>query len=468
MSYVEHVINASGGHAAPAENLTSGKKKAPKGYHYMPDGTLMKDSEHSVRAALEAAGMLVPEEQDLADALLEIAEKYGKFNDDNTGVWAGYESAEENAENAAIGVKCGNCVFWQAPNGCKIIQATTEEGGLCRFAILPDGTVDPDKKPVEDYFSKPPRLIQEELKKKIKEMENNYNEGYVEISDLTPTQETVDASDFKDANKYMEPIVVYRDEEGLKLVDGHHRCASRVEQGNKGLKAKIYQGPIIATAGSKPAPKSEQIKGSDKNPKGSASGGKSVTFSKKVEKSLQEKADSHNEKYGDTASKKTSLKTLKAVYRRGAGAFSTSHRPDQNRNSWAMARVNAFLHLLRTGKPKNAKYVTDNDLLPAAHPKSSKTSASITAAAYDQYLDSVLEVGLREKEEYLNDEHAIFALAEFSGLGYETIPSFRAAWLRGVRDEESGFERAKELAVTLYESKDADLLPNKELLDELF
>jgi hypothetical protein len=28
--------------------------------------------------------MLVPEEQDLADALLEIVEKHGKFNDDNT------------------------------------------------------------------------------------------------------------------------------------------------------------------------------------------------------------------------------------------------------------------------------------------------------------------------------------------------------------------------------------------------
>jgi hypothetical protein len=24
-----------------------GKKKAPKGYHYMPDGKLMKDSAHS-------------------------------------------------------------------------------------------------------------------------------------------------------------------------------------------------------------------------------------------------------------------------------------------------------------------------------------------------------------------------------------------------------------------------------------
>jgi hypothetical protein len=117
--YIETVVNASGGFAAPAEVL----------------------KEEDIRESLKAAGVLVPEEQDLANALLEIVEKHGKFNDDNTGVWAGYTSAKENAENAEIGVKCGNCVFWEAPNGCKVIVAETEENGLCRFAVLPDGTV---------------------------------------------------------------------------------------------------------------------------------------------------------------------------------------------------------------------------------------------------------------------------------------------------------------------------------------
>jgi hypothetical protein len=115
----ENTLEASGGIAAPAENL----------------------KEKDIRASLEAAGMLVPEEQDLADALLDIVDKHGKFNADNTGVWAGYTSAKENAENAQIGVKCGSCIFWEAPNGCKIIVAETEEGGLCRFAVLPDGAV---------------------------------------------------------------------------------------------------------------------------------------------------------------------------------------------------------------------------------------------------------------------------------------------------------------------------------------
>ena len=35
---------------------------------------------------------------------------------------------------------------------------------------------------------------------------------------------------------------------------------------------------------------------------------------------------------------------LKAVYRRGAGAYSTSHAPKMSRDGWAMARVNAFLN----------------------------------------------------------------------------------------------------------------------------
>jgi hypothetical protein len=40
-----------------------------------------------------------------------------------------------------------------------------------------------------------------------------------------------------------------------------------------------------------------------------------------------------------------------------------------------MARVNAFLKLVRSGKPNNSKYVQDNDLLPKMHPRSSTASA---------------------------------------------------------------------------------------------
>lgn len=237
---------------------------------------------------------LVPEERELADALLLIATKYGKFNDDNTGVWAGYTPASENKENAKIGVKCGNCVFFNSPNGCQIIAAEVEDGGLCRFAVLPDGTVN---------------------------------------------------------------------------ASGGAGAPAEVLDMDKIQKPKAIQ----ATAGSKPAPKKDQIKGSDKNKSGSAATGEGIKFTDAIIKSLEKKVEDHNAKAKN--GRKVNLRMLKAVYRRGAGAFSTSHRPDQNRNSWAMARVNAFLKLVKSGKPSNPKYVSDNDLLPRMHPRHSEASS---------------------------------------------------------------------------------------------
>ena len=63
---------------------------------------------------------------------------------------------------------------------------------------------------------------------------------------------------------------------------------------------------------------------------------------------------------------------LEQVYRRGAAAWATGHRPGATREQWAMARVNAYLYLLRNGRPSNPNYTTDNDLLPKGHPRSSK------------------------------------------------------------------------------------------------
>jgi hypothetical protein len=120
-----------------------------------------------------------------------------------------------------------------------------------------------------------------------------------------------------------------------------------------------------------PAPPKDQKKGSDKNKPGSAknpSGG--IELSKEQESALKNKAQEHNSKYSEK-SKRVTLGMLKAVWRRGAGAFSVSHRPGQSRSSWAMARVNAFLYLVKNGRPSNPNYVQDNDLLPSGHPKKS-------------------------------------------------------------------------------------------------
>ena len=108
-----------------------------------------------------------------------------------------------------------------------------------------------------------------------------------------------------------------------------------------------------------PAPKSERRKGSNKNSKDSAGkGGGKISFSKKIVKSLQNKVKEHNEKQG----KKVTLSQLKKVYRRGLGAFSVSHRPGQSRNSWAMARVNMFLKMMRGGQVKESYRAADQDV----------------------------------------------------------------------------------------------------------
>ena len=121
------------------------------------------------------------------------------------------------------------------------------------------------------------------------------------------------------------------------------------------------------SAAQTPAPKSERIRGSVKNPAGTASSKKSgsnIKFSPQVINSLTKKRDEYNEKH----SGKVDLPTLKAVYRRGAGAYSSSHRPTitggvpNSRNAWAMARVNKFL-LKKSGKPVKKAYVQDDDLM---------------------------------------------------------------------------------------------------------
>jgi hypothetical protein len=328
---------------------------------------------------------LVPEEQELADALLLIAQKYGKFNDDNTGIWAGYTPASENAENAKIGVKCGSCVFFNAPNGCSIIASSVEEGGLCRFAVLPDGAVTPNKAEeaaiigqdvnlsVKEFFQMPVYSLPDGLKEYAKKNREDYKYE-IDIDKLIPTQTTVNMSRVEEVMNSDKPIKVWMGEDGEpKIIDGHHRSVAYRFNGSKTIPAKVYEAVgFTATAGSKPAPKKDQIKGSDKNKKGSADTGASVEFTAAITKALENKVEDHNAKAKN--GRKVTLRMLKAVYRRGAGAFSTSHRPDQNRNSWAMARVNAFLKLVRSGKPTNPKYVSDNDLLPRLHPKHSEAS----------------------------------------------------------------------------------------------
>jgi starvation-inducible DNA-binding protein len=484
----------------------------------------LQPTPESIRAALLAAGRLVPEEKDLAEALIEIADKYGKFDEDQTGIWADYHEPEDNPY-AEMGVKCGNCVLFRGGQECAVVAFKVDSEGYCRFAVLPDGTVDPSKAPEgkpykhdheympgefsgeagapvavvadADYGDECPPATRD-IVLNVKNRQNAIdNVGYGPLNPKEPSTEFwQDKADKwsvtpEDAKKSVCGNCIFFDRRSKTLDciesgiaeggSGDESAWDAIDQAELGYctaldfkcaasrtcNAWAVGGPVTdeseravtATAGSKPAPKKDQIKGSKKNKKGSAAGGRKVTFSKKIEDSLKDKVENHN-KSVESASRKVTMSQLKAVYRRGAGAFSTSHRPDQNRNSWAMARVNAFLQLVKSGKPSNSKYVQDNDLLPKGHPKSTiKASAALTAAAF---ADLDLYIELKDESEYENPEEALLAFAEYSGLGYESIPTFRAAWRRGVNAGESPFDRAANLAIELYDSEDADLLPNPE------
>lgn len=117
-----------------------------------------------------------------------------------------------------------------------------------------------------------------------------------------------------------------------------------------------------------PAPKSERIYGSSKNkPKSAASkeSASSIILSDEIIKALQKKADKFNETHPKN---KVRVSTLKAVMRRGMGAYSKSHRPTitggapNSRTAWGYARVNKFLKK-KAGQKVKAAYVQDDDLL---------------------------------------------------------------------------------------------------------
>jgi hypothetical protein len=117
------------------------------------------------------------------------------------------------------------------------------------------------------------------------------------------------------------------------------------------------------SAAQTPSPKSDKIVGSSKNKKGSAStskGASKIVLSDKTTTALKKKLQDFKEKY--PRKDNISLSDLKAVYRRGSGAFSGSHRPGISRAGWSYARTNKFLQKAAGNKVK-AAYVQDDDLL---------------------------------------------------------------------------------------------------------
>lgn len=146
--------------------------------------------------------------------------------------------------------------------------------------------------------------------------------------------------------------------------DGTPNCVP-IKMAEVGPRGGIKESPKAPKSDTKnPDPKGEGTA------KGDASGKRGAKVTAEQEKTLQGKVDDFNKKESNTKNGRAGLGALKSVFQRGLGAFNTSHSPRvQSAEQWAYARVNAFLYLLKNGRPENPKYDTDYDLLPKGHPK---------------------------------------------------------------------------------------------------
>ena len=166
-------------------------------------------------------------------------------------------------------------------------------------------------------------------------------------------------------------------------------------------------GPRGGIKASPKAPKSD-TKNPNPKGKGTAKGDARTTrgaeVDKSTEESLQKKADEFNEKYKDKLGYGANIGALKAVYQRGLGAYNTSRSPEVaargGAKQWAMARVNAYLYLLKNGRPQNKKYTTDYDLLPAKHPKKEEFDSIIEDVIKDYLIADLL--GLDDEDFDIN------------------------------------------------------------------
>lgn len=157
------------------------------------------------------------------------------------------------------------------------------------------------------------------------------------------------------------------------------KAALRWSRGKLKSLGEIDLAEVGEDGGVKSSPKAPNSDTPNKNPKGegtakgSAKGKTGAKVSAADRKTLQKKADEFNDKYRDKLSYSVTVGMLASVFQRGLGAFNTSHSPKvRSAKQWALARVNAYLYLMKNGRPQNPKYTTDYDLLPKKHPKSSK------------------------------------------------------------------------------------------------
>jgi len=98
-------------------------------------------SENKVFKQSDLYDMLTDQEKAFHDSLVEIAKKFGPFDQPSSGIYVGYETPEEN-EDANIGVKCENCTLYMESGSCMILSYKVQPSAKCRLAVIPDNKVE--------------------------------------------------------------------------------------------------------------------------------------------------------------------------------------------------------------------------------------------------------------------------------------------------------------------------------------
>ena len=205
-----------------------------------------------------------------------------------------------------------------------------------------------------------------------------------------------------------------------------------------------FAAPASGNKGDRPLariPKEDRGRtGSAKNEAGDSTttrGGTEVPES--VEKTLKDKIEAHNEK-NPQDSQKATLGMLKAVWRRGSGAYSvgTPGKRGMQRSQWAMARVNSFLNILAGNKSGYDKdYTQDNDLLPKGHPKASEKMSKQFFASEDQRIvvgpAMIPDMVIARVDEKTKERYAV----KFSA---STIAKIAEKFMRELRNGQTNIE----------------------------
>lgn len=366
------------------------------GRQYIMDDEEMDDDEKSLSL----------KQKMLYDLLEIVAEETGKFKQDMYGDGAHYVEGSPFAQDGLI---CANCVFYEGGRGCEIVEGDIDPNGICKLWIIKNDliTTEPEESSM-GYEARAvnlvaPAFMRASAKRGLALHEEGYSGDGLKPQTVEDARKMANGTALSEQKWRKIAPWIARHIVDLDAVQGDEITPGLVamllwgggSSKSSARRAQDYAERLVQRLENEeraPAPKEDQIFGSEKNPAGSAADKEGdITLSDAVDKSLQNKADEHNKKMSEEDKPnwtRVRVGALRSVWRRGAGAFSTSHRPGMTRQQWAMARVNAFLYLAEKGKPENVKYVQDNDLLHTDHPrysdKEEKKSSSIMTTDIDQ------------------------------------------------------------------------------------